>query len=118
FTFLDADDYKGIHQFKQGQHALYYNLVNVFDYLLYHYYMVLTAPLNPDFRSWQLMLDSIEKAEGLFEEHELNQALAIIKSVGLLNLFARKSMLIDDQFLVAYFQLTMAYDISIVLRRL
>lgn len=118
FSFLDADDYKGIHQFQQHEHALYYNLVNVFDYLLYHYYVVLTTPLNPDFRSWQLMMDSVEKAEGLFEEEELNQALAIIKSVGLLNLFARKSMLIDDQFLVDYFQLTMDYDISVVLRRL
>lgn len=118
FTFLDSDDYKGIHQFKQQPHAQYYNLVNVFDYLLYHFYVVLTAPLNRDFRSWLLMLDSMEKAEGLFEDEELNQALAIIKSVGLLNLFARKSMLIDDQFLIDYFKLTMDYDVSIVLRRL
>lgn len=118
FTFLDSDDYKGIHQFRQENHALYYNLVNVFDYLLYHYYVVLTAPLNPDFRSWQLMLDCLEKAEGLFEDEELNQALAIIKSVGLLNLFARKSMLIDDQFLLDYFLATMDYDVSVVLRRL
>jgi len=118
FTFLDSDDYKGIHQFQQQRHALYYNLVNVFDYLLYHYYVVLTAPLNPDFRSWQLMLDSVEKAEGLFEGEELNQALAIVKSVGLLNLFARKSMLIDERFIIDYLQLTMDYDVSIVLRLL
>src|SRR5690606_9101612 len=118
FTFLDSDDYKGIHQFEQHAHALYYNLADVFDYLLYHYYVVLTAPLNPDFRNWQLILDSIEKAEGLFEDEELDQALAIIKSVGLLNLFARKSMVIDDQFIVDYLQLTMDYEVSVVLRRL
>src|SRR5690606_30264739 len=118
FTFLDSDDYKGIHQFEQHAHALYYNLADVFDYLLYHYYVVLTAPLNPDFRNWQLILDSIEKAEGLFEDEELDQALAIIKSVGLLNLFARKSMVIDDRFIVDYLQLTLDYEVSVVLRRL
>lgn len=118
FTFLDSDDYRGIHQFQQQEHALYYNLVHVFDYLLYHYYVVVTAPLNPNFRSWQLILDCIEKAEGLFEGEELHQALAVIKTVGLLSLFARKSMIIDDQFLIDYLRLTMNYDVAIVVRRL
>ncbi|MFD2969958.1 hypothetical protein [Sphingobacterium bambusae] len=118
FTFLDSDDHKGIQQFEQDEHARYFNLVHVFDYLRYHYYVVITAPNHPNFRNWQLMLDSLEKAEGLFEGEELQQALGIIKSVGLLTLFARKSMLIDEQFILDYLQFTMDYDATVVLRRL
>lgn len=118
FTFLDSDDYRGIHQFQQQEHALYYNLVNVFDYILYHYYVVVTSPLNQNFRSWQLILDCIEKAEGFFEGEELHHGLAVIKTVGLLNLFARKSMIIDDQFLIDYLELTMRYDVATVVRRM
>ncbi|WP_367330718.1 hypothetical protein [Sphingobacterium multivorum] len=119
FTFLDSEDYKGIKQFIVGDSkAPFYNLVEVFDYLLYHYYSIITAQRNPDFRLWKLMQDSIQRAEGLFQDDELIHAIACVKVIGLLQLFSRKSMEIDESFVTRYLILTQGCNVKTALHKL
>lgn len=118
FTFLDSDDYRGIYEYLKSADTPFYSLSQVFDYLVYHYYSQVTGPFNPDYRSWVLMLDSIEKAEGFFEDAELLVALDLIKIVGLLNLFGRKSLIINSDFLTQYTKLTSGRDSANALRLL
>lgn len=106
FSFLEAKDYRGLDQFIQKPDANLYNLVNVYDYFIYHYYNQLAVKDNPDFRAWRLMRDSIEKAEGYFDER-LTDAVQIIKVIGLLNLFGKASVKIDAEFLTTYCQLVL-----------
>lgn len=118
FTFLDSDDYRGIYQYLQDGDTPFYSLPHVFDYLVYHYYTHITASFNPDYRGWKLILDSVERAEGLFEEGNLLVALDLIKIVGLLHIFGRKSLIIDQNFLIRYTDLALKRDSSEALRLL
>lgn len=118
FTFLDSEDYKGIKQFLQNPSARFYDLVEVFDYLLYHYYSIITAQRNPDYRLWKLMQDSIQRAEGLFIDEELLHAIACIKVIGLLQLFSRKSLRVDENVVSSYLGSTRGYNVSTALHKL
>jgi hypothetical protein len=118
FTFLDSEDFKGIRSFiNQDQEGLY-DLVEVCDYLVYHYYTIITAQRNPDYRIWKLIQDSTQRAEGLFDGEELVHALTVIKIIGLLQLFSRKSMVIDDTFISTYLKITKDIEVNAVLRKL
>lgn len=110
FTFLDAKDYKGIQHFIKEQEGEFYTLSHVYDYLIYHYSQQLLVRQNPDFQTWRLMQDSIEKAIGIFEDEQLVKSIILIKVIGLLQLFSRKSMSIDDSFLSGYMQLVFGID--------
>lgn len=120
FTFLDAEDYKGIQYFvKDDNSNSFYSLVHVYDYLIYHYSHQLLIRQNPDFQTWRLIQDNIEKAEGIFEDEQLVNSVHLIKIIGLLQLFSRKSMSIDEPFLAGYMKLALGVeDISNELRRL
>lgn len=118
FTFLDSEDFKGIRSFIKINGEGVYDIVEVCDYLIYHYYTIITAQRNPDYRVWKLLQDSIQRVEGLFEGYELMHALAVIKVTGLLQLFARKSMIIDDAFISKYLKLTKNIQVEGILRKL
>ncbi|MBK1442683.1 ATP-binding protein [Parapedobacter sp. ISTM3] len=104
FSFIEAQDYQGLYQFIQAPDAPLYYLPHVYDYLIYHYYSPLTAQHNPDHRAWRLMRDNIEKAESIFDTN-LNAALVVIKTIGLLNLLGNSGARIDHEFLTTYLSL-------------
>lgn len=119
FTFLDSEDYQGIQDFISHGTEGFYTLAHVYDYLIYHYSQQLLVRQNPDFQLWRLLQDNIEKAIGIFEAEELVKAVAIIKVVGLLQLFAKKSMSVNGDFLCGYIRLTFGFeDIRNELKRL
>lgn len=102
FTFLESSDYNGLIQFLNEPNAPFYSLSHVYDYLVYHYYVQLTSHHNPDNRPWRLMFDNIDRVEALLEEDQLILGRHLVKIIGLLNLFGRKSLVIDDSFLKSY----------------
>ncbi|MBL1408697.1 hypothetical protein [Sphingobacterium faecale] len=119
FTFLDSEDHKGLKYFIQNNEGKFYNLEEVHDYLIYHYSQHLFVKQNPDFQIWRLMSDSIEKAEGIFAGTQLVKSVSIIKVIGLLQLFSRKSMSVNEDFLSKYLSIAFGYsDIKDELRRL
>ncbi|RZK60452.1 MAG: hypothetical protein EOO91_01415 [Pedobacter sp.] len=119
FSFIEGKDYRGLDQFVKAPDAKLYNLVNVCDYLLYHYYNQLIVKENPDFRAWRLIRENLEVVEGLFDGAELMEARQLIKIIGLLNIFGKASIQIDKAFLVEYCNLVLSQKhIQKVLARL
>lgn len=99
FSFLQASDHLGLEVLNTDE---LFDIPKVYDYILVNLYSVITSKLNPDYTSWSLIKDSIEKVEAKIDK---NQKLAInlIKTIGLLNLFCSKGASINEDLLVDYF---------------
>ncbi len=105
FQFVDSNDYLGLEDFNSNDNP-FYNISCVFDYLLYNYYSILTTKHNPDYPQWITIRSAIERAEGVLGEH-IAEGTKLIKTIGLLNIFASGSGIIDDNFLVSYAKLSL-----------
>ena len=105
FSFLMATDRYSISAFKATDYRTY-NLAEVYDYVVYNFYSFLSEA-NADSMDWRSMRLAIERVEsGIFADNLIDGALAIVKSIGLLNLFC-KNVTIDDEFLTTYCKLAL-----------
>lgn len=100
FTFLKSNDYFGLNHYDAGQHP-YYNLACVYDYLLHNYHSLLSTKHNPHYLQWAAMKRAIERIEGTFHSQML-EAIKLVKTIGLLNIFATADAKIDWAFLDEY----------------
>lgn len=106
FSFLESTDTDSLQAFKEEENLLY-NLSNVHDYILCHYNSYLSEA-NSDSTNWTAIRIAIERVEGCRQTDEfIEDAIKIIKAIGLLNIFATSSATIDDEFLVQYASLSM-----------
>lgn len=99
FSFIESNDYLGINEVKIKKDA-YYNIANVYDYL-FHTYSIITHKQNPDFSKWAMIRVAIERAERFFVE-SLPDAIKLIKTIGLLNIFTTNAAKLEDEFLTDY----------------
>jgi len=100
FTFLNSTDFLGINQYDQSLHP-YYNLVCVYDYLIYNFHSYLSSVRNSDYIQWRAVRTAIERVEAVVAEN-MTEALALVKVVGLLNIFAPAGASISKYFLTNY----------------
>jgi len=100
FSFIDSNSYLSIGSYDK-QKEPYYNLACVYDYLIFNFFSLLTTKYNPDYANWASIRDAIERVEGIFEKR-VNETLKIIKTIGLLQIFAHKGALIDKPFIEKY----------------
>ena len=100
FSFIDSNSHLSIGNF-DSQKETYYHLASVFDYLIYHYFSFLSSKYNPDYTHWAAIKNSIERVEGIFDVN-VNEAIKIIKAIGLLQIFAHKGAIINIEFLTSY----------------
>tara|TARA_R110000868_G_scaffold411183_2_gene702171 strand:- start:226 stop:2712 length:2487 start_codon:yes stop_codon:yes gene_type:complete len=100
FSFLESNDPYGLQDYKKNQNP-YYNLSCVYDYLMHNYFSFLTSKFNPHFSQWATIRTAIEKIEGLFSENQ-EEAIKIVKTVGLLNILASATGIIDLEFIKKY----------------
>jgi hypothetical protein len=100
FSFLEATDHTGLTKFNRAEN-LFFNLSCVFDYLNFNFYSFLTSKYNPDFAAWASVRTALEASERAFDDH-INDLHKIIKTIGLLNIFAANGAKIDHTFLVKY----------------
>lgn len=100
FSFIESNDYSGINDLrKEG----YYSLPQVYDYLLNNFYSVLsTAKNNPNYGQWTGIREAIERTEGVLQEEYFEDAWAILKTIGLLNIFASAAGKLDIGFYSSY----------------
>ncbi|MBU6122325.1 hypothetical protein [Hymenobacter siberiensis] len=106
FSFLCSNDYLGIEQ-HTGQ-GTYYSVSQVYDYLSYHFYSLLTSRYNPNFFQWGILKSTLEQLEKYFDnEAELNAARQLVKTIGLLSIFAPAGAEISPEFLETYAQLSL-----------
>jgi hypothetical protein len=105
FSFLRSNDYLGIEQHPKGQ---YYSVSQVYDYLSYHFYSLLTSRYNPNFFQWGILKNTLEQLEKYIDdEAELHDARQVVKTIGLLSIFAPAGAEISPDFLEAYAQLSL-----------
>lgn len=106
FTFLESRDHLGLFEFKREGNG-YFHLAAAYDFLNYNYFSFLASKYNPDFTHWSAIRKSLERAEVDLAEH-YSDAAKLIKTIGLLNLFASAAVRIDPNFLQAYGQIALA----------
>lgn len=99
FSFLYTSDYLGLDSLKENE---IFNLSKLYDYLLVNMYSILSSNKNVDYSQWELIKQSIEKIESRFDENQ-SISIEIVKTIGLLNLFASKGATIDIDFIIKYF---------------
>ena len=107
FTFLNNDDELGLSHFSETTSG-FYNLSNVFDYLIYNHHSFLSSKYNPHYLQWNAVKNAIERVESIFDE-DRNMALDIVKIIGLLNIFGAAGATINDDFLNQYLSSTKGY---------
>lgn len=100
FQFVDSNDYLGLEDFDAKMNP-FYNISCVYDYLMYNYYSTLTTKHNQDYSKWVTIRNSIERLEGELEDY-VNEGTKLLKTIGLLNIFAPYSGFIDRDFLANY----------------
>ena len=105
FSFLMATDRYSVSAFKATDYRTY-NLAEVYDYVVYNFYSFLSEA-NADSMDWRSMRLATERVEsGIFADNLIEGALAIVKTIGLLNLFC-KNLTIDDELLTTYCKLAL-----------
>ncbi len=100
FSFLNSSDYLGLHDF-DGSKEPFYNLSNVYDYLLHNYYSFISTKYNPHYIQWSAIGRAVERVEGVFSDNPL-PAIKLVKTIGLLNIFCKESARINVRFLSGY----------------
>jgi hypothetical protein len=100
FSFLTAQGEDSISAF-HGSPTQTYNVAKVFDYLKYHFYSALVET-NTDSMGWRALNVAIERVENsTLPAPEITEALALIKTIGLLNIFYN-GISLDLDFLSTY----------------
>lgn len=103
FTFLDATGEGSISSFKASENHLFH-LALIYDYIVYNFHFYLSE-VNEDSSAWLAMRTAIGRVEGLnMSDANICNSVALIKVIGLLNLFAKPSMTVDNAFLLEYAQ--------------
>ena len=97
FSFLNSSDHLGLNKKRSGK---YYSLADVHDYLRYNF-TILGTKHNPQFAQWGAIASSLERVDGLYDE-QASHARALVKTIGLLNIFGTAALVLDDDFLAAY----------------
>lgn len=110
FSFLASRDIGSLSNYVEHPNTTY-NLQNVYDYITYNFHSYL-KDANADSMSWSSIQVSIERVEGLDWEsqNQKEDAVAIIKAIGLLNLFGIASFSLSNEQMTRY--ACMAMNIS------
>ncbi len=117
FTFLNSNDPHGLTDFDRA-HNQYYNLACIYDYLAFNYDSLLSSVHNPHFAQWGVIRGAIERVEADIAQR-MKDALALVKIIGLLNIFAPQGARIDGPFLCDYASLTLGMkDVDRLLQEL
>jgi DNA polymerase III delta prime subunit len=102
FTFLNADDERGINSF-DGTSNTYYGISEVYDYLIYNHHSFLSSKYNPHYIQWNALKKSIERVEAVFDKN-IDTYKDITKVIGLLSIFAAPGAKLNSEFIAGYLQ--------------
>ncbi|KMQ61149.1 hypothetical protein ACM40_15760 [Chryseobacterium sp. BLS98] len=108
FSFLDSNDPYNLFDYDQVGNP-YFNVACVYDYLIHNYYSFLTTKYNPHYSQWTNIRASIEMTDGSAIGSPSN-AVKIVKTIGLLNLFGNSSGSIDEGFIEQYAKFSLGID--------
>lgn len=99
FSFLESNNLN----FYKTAKGEYFSIDKVYDYLLNNFYSIVTSSSkSTDFLQWASIRKALEKADGIFKNDIHADAQRVIKTIGLLNLFASNGARLDDAFYKDY----------------
>lgn len=102
FSFLVSSDSYSLKN-HDAKKTSYYNVSSVYDYLHHNFYSFLHTKYNPHYAQWQGIQTAIERIEGSNGlEQYISEASRLVKTIGLLNIFASAGANLEDKFLGAY----------------
>lgn len=105
FSFIESNDYLGITD--NGTRS-YYSLPQVYNYLVNNYTANISTPKNnANYSQWSAIKESLEKLEGVVDADLLDDSHALIKTIGLLNIFSSASGRLDNHFYTQYGKLAL-----------
>lgn len=96
FSFLISSDELGIFDSNKS-----FSIASVYDYLFSTYYHTLASSATLDASNWRAIRDSIQRVE-MLDLKNSGLAEEIVKTIGLLQLFASKGAKKDEEFLIKY----------------
>lgn len=105
FSFLESEDQNSLKYFVPSENETF-NIADVYNYIEYNFYSYL-AEVNQDSTSWTALKVAIERVEALFDSQEIIDAYKLIKTIGLLNIFAKAGATLDKDFLISYAKLAL-----------
>lgn len=108
FSFLESESQSSLKHFNPSNNETY-NISEVYDYVEYNFHSYL-SDIKKDATNWTILKKSIERAEALFDGEILVAACKIIKTIGLLNIFAKSGSKLDRQFLELYSELALGIE--------
>jgi ribosomal protein S15P/S13E len=101
FSFLNGDNYFDLEDFDPAK-ANFYGLNAVYDYLNYNLNSFLLSKANPDYSYWAEIRNALERIDGEFDFAQQENYRAVVKAIGLLQIFLPGSARIDQHFLSVY----------------
>lgn len=101
FSFLNGDNYFDLEDFDATK-ANFYGLNAVYDYLNYNLNSFLLSKANPDYSYWAEIRNALERIDGEFDFAKQDHYRAVVKAIGLLQIFLPGSARIDQDFLTVY----------------
>ncbi|MCB0522404.1 MAG: hypothetical protein KDD27_25895 [Saprospiraceae bacterium] len=113
FSFLEDTNYTGIHRRYDDVRNPFYNIANLYDYLIFNYYTFLSSKYNPDFSSWSGIKSALERIDNEVEDTNLIvDCQKLIKTIGLLNIFSSKGANMGPEFLIEYMEVCLGIQES------
>lgn len=100
FSFLESTDFTSVAKFV-GSSSDFYNLASVYDYLNFNFYSFVSSKYNPDFAAWNSIKYAIESIERQLQNN-VNDAIRLVKAIGLLNTFSASGAVLDKHFWLNY----------------
>ena len=100
FSFLEATGQGSLQTFVEDKNTTY-SLADVYDYDIYNFYSYLSE-INADSAAWTSIRVSLERVEGLFEGDIATSAIALVKTIGMINLFGKAGVQLDKNALSTY----------------
>lgn len=100
FTFLNSNVLINI-----ASETQYFGLPEIYDYLFNNFYNYLTSRYNVDFVNWQSINSAIQRAHSVLGDNS-KEVDSIIKTIGILTIFASKGACINERFITQYLSIT------------
>lgn len=118
FSFLTSSGLHSLSSFKPAANYTY-NLAEVYDYLVYNFYSSISE-VNVDSSNWFTLKDSIDRIEnGVIEDQFIDPSIAIVKTIGLLNILGSSGNTFDKDSLAFYAENALGINNArIVIKRL
>ena len=100
FSFLEATGQGSLQAFVEGKNTTY-SLADVYDYDIYNFHSYLSE-INADSVAWTSIRVSLERVEGLFDGDIATSAIALVKTIGMINLLGKAGVQLDKNALSVY----------------